>query len=190
MNKTRAAAPADDDGKRATMDGPPRRDPADEDGGSSGGDGDDGGGSASPAAGDEHDDDNDNQDDDDSVAVAWCGEPLCTIGTDTYYQAYECDGEAFSVGDCVHVNVADDTGIWVSAIECLWEDQYGETWFEGRWFYEPRNTYGCSIRVASGLARGGADVKAPSSSSSSSSSSSAASSSPSGISSNMSSPSS
>ncbi len=103
--------------------------------------------------------------DDDSVAVAWSGEPLCTIGTDTYYQAYECDGEAFSVGDCVHVNVADDSGIWVSAIECLWEDQYGEMWFEGRWFYEPRNTYGCSIRVASGLARDGADVNAPSPSS-------------------------
>ena len=80
----------------------------------------------------------------------WCGVPICAIETDTYYSAYVYENETFSLGDCVYVNVSDSRDYWVAVIESLWEDQYGEKWFEGRWFYEPAQAYGCSIRVAPG----------------------------------------
>ena len=83
-----------------------------------------------------------------STTSKWTGDSLCIIETDTYYHAYVYEGVTFAVGDCVFVNVADSADFWVAVIESLWEDQYGEKWFEGRWFYDPMNAYGCSIRVA------------------------------------------
>eukprot|EP00946_MAST-07B_sp_MAST-7B-sp1_P001819 g1819.t1 len=85
----------------------------------------------------------------DDLDARWNGAPLCKINRDTYYGSYTIadDGETFAVGDCVYVNVSNDAGIWVAEIASLWQDQYGEKWFEGRWFYEPSNTWGCSIRT-------------------------------------------
>ena len=92
---------------------------------------------------------NSDAEDIDDLDVRWNGAPLCKINRDTYYGSYTItdDGETFAVGDCVYVNVSNDAGIWVAEIASLWQDQYGEKWFEGRWFYEPSNTWGCSIRT-------------------------------------------
>jgi len=99
----------------------------------------------------------------------WNNKIVCIIDTDTYYSSFTCEGETFSIGDCVYINVADSKTLWVASIEALWEDQYGEKWFEGRWFYDPVDAYGCSIRVAPGSH---ADSSSSSSSSSSNSNSS------------------
>ena len=97
---------------------------------------------------DQNENNNEAEEDEDTHASNWQGNSLCTIDTDTYYPKYEYENETFSLGDCVYVNVADSSDYWVAVIESLWEDQYGEKWFEGRWFYDPTNAYGCSIRVA------------------------------------------
>lgn len=78
--------------------------------------------------------------------VSWIGKPLKNIETgdrkgsknsaDKYYEGFRLDKEEYHIGDCVFVRMDDEEDdLWVAELESLWEDQYMEKWFEGRWFY-------------------------------------------------------
>jgi origin recognition complex subunit 1 len=81
--------------------------------------------------------------------VRWIGKPLKNIetvdkkgdkaNTDKYYEGFRLDEDEYHIGDCVFVRMDDEEDdLWVAELESLWEDQYMEKWFEGRWFYSSR----------------------------------------------------
>ncbi|KAM4613548.1 polybromo 1, like isoform 2-T3 [Polymixia lowei] len=65
----------------------------------------------------------------------------------TYSQDCSFENSTYHVGDCVYVQPAEpNLKPHIVCIERLWEDETGEKWLYGCWFYRPRETFHLATR--------------------------------------------